>query len=294
MRVIVAVLVLLVACGKSKEACKAEVDDLMTYLRSLDLEGQAILLDDSTQLVLRAGTPRPKQGAPVVALQGGKTLLSDESAEGARVVAGSDLAGELGASRAQLVARLERYPGRHPRDLELVYVAISGETTWDRIVASAQAAAEAGFVHVSFVFALPPGPPPPPRTWVEDRIDALQKKGVHGGEMAQEAAKAGKGIVESCPALVKLYGAVTPDDGKNKAVTIVEGTGPALIDCNCKADVPALRSMMYAILAMSHPVGVIDVKLAKDGKAIELPASTTWTEAETRITSGEVVWLVAR
>ena len=138
--------------GKSKQACKAAVDSLMTYLRSLDLEGSMLSVGDATHLVLRPEAPRPKQFAPIVMLQRGETNYQGHSSSPASRSASppptrssgrpSDGTHRSTGSRAGLLRDQRR------RD-------------WDRVVAATQAASAAGFTHAGFVFA-------PPRTWVAD------------------------------------------------------------------------------------------------------------------------------
>jgi hypothetical protein len=147
-------------------------------------------------------------------------------------------------------------------------------------------AASVGFSHASFVFSVPVTETPPPRNWVDDKLDALQAKRDDGGGKATEFAKLASDIVKSCSALEKVYGRVSPDENEDKATYIIEGTGPALIECNCDADLPALRSIMWRLLSNPHPTNVVEVEVASDGAPIEVSATTSWRDAQKALQPG--------
>jgi hypothetical protein len=207
-----------------------------------------------------------------------------------------DLSQRLSAEAQRLKETMERgmYVRRDPPDPELLYFQIDSDVPWARVVDGMEAAAGAGFDHPSFVFALPPGTPPPPCTWVEPKFEELRKAaGSDGSELATGVAGIAKRIVESCPALVAFYGRVGASEGGN-ASYVVEGTGEALIDCGCDADLPALRSVMYVVLGNPHPTGVITVQLAKDARPLVFSATTTWGEASKQVQGGPAVWLATK
>jgi hypothetical protein len=280
-RLALTVVALASACGKSKAKCKQEVDELMPYLRSLDMEGSMFNVHEATHLAPRPDAPKATKYAPVVVMSAKQTTF-----EGQPVPDRKALTHRLTSVKDEL--ELRTYATKDRVDPALLYFKIDSDVSWDRVVDGAEAAAAVGFDHPSFVFALPVSAQPPPRTWVEPKFEQLTK--AHGND-ATDIANITMGIVASCPALQAVYGSVTPSNGENKAVTIVEGTGPALLDCGCDADLPALRSVMYLLLGNPHPMGVIGVQLAKDGKPLSFPATATWGEASKQVQSSDVVWL---
>ncbi len=250
-----------------------------------------IYIDDSMHLPARASAPRAKHYAPVVVMDPKRTMY-----QGQLMGDAFDLTDRLTAAGKRIREDLDMGRGskRDPPDPTLVYFEIDGAVTWDRVVTAVDAGAAAGFTHPSFAFAVPVTAQPPPRTWVDDKLDEMRKKTDDAGNRATELANLTRGIIDGCPALVKVYGRVGSEEGENKAVTIVEGTGPALIECGCKPDIPALRSVMYGILGNPHPSGVIAVQLAKAGKKLEQPATATWADASKALAAGDVVTFTVR
>lgn len=285
---VVAVLALSVACGKSKAKCKAEVDELMTYLRGLDMEGSPFYIASSMHLVARPGTPKTTHYAPVVVMEAKET-----SYQGQLIGEMVELTERLTAANKRIREDIEygKFRRDDRPDPTLLYFEIDESVTWDRIVAAVDAGGDAGFTHPSFAFAIPATTQPPPRTWVDDKLDEARKKTEGGGNLASEIAKITKSVVDSCPALVKVYGRVGGDESINKAEMLVEGTGPAIIECGCDLDIPALRSAMYGILGNPHPTGTAGVQLARSGTPIELPASMPWREAYKQLLAADVVRL---
>jgi hypothetical protein len=79
------------------------------------------------------------------------------------------------------------------------------------------------------------------------------------------------------------------EEGGDKATEIIEGTGPALIACGCKADTAALRSVMYLVLGDKQPTGVVGVELAGSGTSIAMPPKTAWRDAAANVVEGATV-----
>src|SRR5947207_1138308 len=74
-RFIVAMLAVAAAgCGKSKSACKADVDDLMTFLRAMDHSGSLFSIDADTHLVMRPDLPKKQARiAPIILVKATET-----------------------------------------------------------------------------------------------------------------------------------------------------------------------------------------------------------------------------
>lgn len=285
---VVGVLALTLGCGKSKAKCQAEVAELMTYLRGLDMEGSLFYIGESMHLVARPGSPKPKRYAPVVVMEAKQT-----SYQGQLIGDMADLGDRLSAANKRIREDIElgKVSKHNLPDPAELYFEIDGAVTWDRVAAAVAAAANAGFTHPSFVFAIPATAQPPPRTWVDDKLDEVRAKNKDGGNLATDVAKITKTVVDSCPALIKVYGRVGSEEGGSKAEMLVEGTGPAIIECGCDIDIPALRSAMYGILGNPHPTGAIAVQLDQAGKPIALATTTPWSEASKQLQAADVVWL---
>src|SRR5262245_32737765 len=95
-RFAVAVLALAVGCGKTRAQCQAEVDDLMTYLRTLDMEGSLFYVDDTMHLVARQSI-KPHRYAPVVVMEAAHT-----SYQGQLVADAADLGERLSAAQKKI------------------------------------------------------------------------------------------------------------------------------------------------------------------------------------------------
>jgi hypothetical protein len=274
------------ACSKSKAECQRDVDALMTFLRSFDHEPALFQIDETTKLVMRDALPKVKQYAPTIEIRADVTIFHGRLVDGPA----------LGDALAEARERIERDPGPpgEPRDPRLLYFQISSDATWDRVVAASQAAADAGFTHASFVFAAPSTATPPPRTWVDDRFDAIRARGSKDGAwLATELAGSTRDIIGSCPALKRAYGAVGAMESGDKAGFLIEATGRALLECNCAVELPALRSSMWLLLANPHPTGVAGVTLDKAAPPLALPATTPWRDAGPQLVPGATTWLVA-
>jgi hypothetical protein len=287
-----AVAAVLAACGgKSKATCKADVDDLMTYLRSIDQPYSVVSVGDGVHLVERGSAAAATHFAPVLTLE--MSLISFEG----RVVGPEDLANELEDTHRKVAAAIAAGEGgrRDSQDPAMLYLAIDSAERWDRVVAVADAVRAAGFTHAKLVFARPIGGGPPPRTWVEDKFAAASSRGseLDPGKLAMQVADTTRDIIKGCSALEKVYGAVASEEG-DKATEIIEGTGPALIECNCAADLPALRSIMWMVLGERPQTGIASVELSATGKAVALPKAATWKDGAAQLVDGAVVTFVVR
>ena len=289
--VVLALACALAACGKSKTACKAEVDDLMTFLRAMDHKGSLFQIGDDLHLLARPDLPdRDAYLGP--ALEVRPSELRFES----RSIARAALADALAAKAAQVRDELAH---RHvPRSLigkidpAVVYLLIDEAAPWRSVVDVMQLAADAGFEHPALVFFGKPQLAAPPRTWVEDEF----AKRADPSQSATEIAGITRKIASSCKPLMRVYGTVGGGEGStyDLAAEIIEGTGPALVDCNCDVDMAALRSVMYLVMATPHPTKLIPIVLAHDGTPIELPAATPWRDAAAKLSPGARMWPVAK
>ncbi len=282
-----AVVVLAVACGKSKDTCKAEADELVKLLRAVDHGAQLLRIDDDMHLVPRPELPHTDNvSAPVVIVK-----AAEIDYQGQPITDVADLRERLESAIHKIEDDLAagRLPKRYHWDRRL-YFEIDERAQWGSIAAAADAAGEVGFVPY-FVFALPVTAQRPPRAPIDDELDRIIKDG-DASNTATRFAKLVGDQVKSCPAIGKLFGTVSSEE-TDKAKLIIDGMGPALVDCNCAPDMANLRSAMYRLLADEHPTGNVPITIARGAKPIELPAGTPWREAAAKLAPGAAAWLVA-
>ena len=153
----------------------------------------------------------------------------------------------------------------------------------DRARGVTDALRDAFYDEPAFVFARPRTTPPPPRSDVDTKLDAVAKSGDVSANV-MEMARLLKSNVSSCPSLKKLFNSVGGIEGSKDAI-IIQGVGPALIECSCNVDMPGLRSILWRMFTGDQPTSAVQTTLASDGSAIELPGNTPWSEASKRLTT---------
>ena len=156
-----------------------------------------------------------------------------------------------------------------------MYVLVDADVPWSQVVAVAAAAAGAGFDRPAWLFRRPAVNPPPP-------FDDLPP------------ASAGANPYAACASLGKLFDALQIQEGGDKAESLIAGIGPALVDCRCAVDMPALRLGVWQLIGHAHPTSALEVTLARDATPIELPARMPWRDASKALVPDGRAWLVAR
>jgi hypothetical protein len=283
------VLVLAVACGKSKAACKTDVADLMKFLRTMDHSMSVVQVDDEVHLAVRADLPAGDLvSAPVVDVSPGRLVY-----QGQLVADAIELAVQLKTSAERIQHDIDS--GHTPHDFvwdHRVYLVIDADAPWGTVAAVAAAAASSGFDHAYVMFARGSPVAPPPRSSVSDELDRVLRD-PNGGNKATELAHVVKDVVKSCPDIERAFGATASEAGADKAAVLIEGIGPALLACDCNLDMPAFRSAMWVLMGNPKPTTALALVLAKDGKPLEFPATAKWRDASKALAAG-TVWLVAR
>jgi hypothetical protein len=263
------VMVALAACGKGADECRTEAEGLGKFLAETPHEPGAfwphpgITVPERKELKVVA-----EPNALVVAANAQETIF-----EGASVADLTDLTARLEAIRRE--PRWKRMPDR-------LYFQLDRGTPWSKVVELVMAGRNAQFAVIGFAFASEPLAPPP-RTPMDDKIDALK------GEAANRAADIARlmvPVVEECPALQKVFGSVASDAGESKADRLIKALAPALIECNCKVDLPALRTLMWRVIA-APPTKVVVVELRDAGKPLAVAATTAWAEVSKQLVHGE-------
>jgi hypothetical protein len=258
MRWLVTIVVLATACGSKERQCGPEAYELEEYLKRVDkglnwLDVEDVKLVERPELEKRFAQQslvlRVRRGMPVDA----------------------DTMQQLRYSVSQFGQRVKT---------DQVALLIEGDVTWEDVVGATNAAMNAGIEKVVFVFAAKPAVEPPPRTKIDDDLD---KAGKEIGARAQRMAEIGKVLIEPCIPLAKAFGKVAFSDA-DRETQLIKAVTPALLECDCKIDMPALRSWLYRVVA-SKPLAVIDVIVSPASpNRIELPPETPWREAHKKLT----------
>jgi len=284
MRLAAIVLVVASGCSSSKgPSCAEQALELDRFLSAMDHEPSIFQFSKKLKLVTRDDLPVLKAVyAPTVEVQTREFVF-----EGL-LVGPDELAERLAARRQQLADAVAR--GREARDPDRVYLLVDESAPWDRVVAAVEAAAAGGFTTVAFVFAHTANLKPPPRSPIDDELDKIDAADGASGK-ATKLAETVKGVIKACPAMIEAFGRVAARDSDDKAGSLIQSIQPALVDCDCKVDIPALRSVMWRILANTKPVAEVRVAVDRGAKPLALPATTPWREAQKRLPQAGPVWL---
>ncbi len=238
---------------------------------------------DDLRLVSRSDLPPVElRVGPVVEVVGGRVRFQGEAVAD-RADLASRLAHAYDTSRAAMPP-----PGGFPAP-EL-YIALDPDAPWETVVWIAEEASKAGVAAPRFAFARPAKTPPPPRTATDDAFDAMMK--ADAAERATRAADIVSKMVTRCGALEKAFASVASVPGEDKGATLLAAVGPALIECDCKADLDGLRTAFWRVVGSPRPMSFLPVRMAPDAAPLSMPPATRWQEASARLApGGPPVWL---
>jgi hypothetical protein len=281
--------VMLLGCSKSGPSCAEQALELDRFLTGIDHQ-QSMLGFSSAHLVTRDDLPASVQSyGPSVQIEAHRFIIDG------RLVSYDELGEALVAKHAYVIDELERRGrGRAGSDPQLLYLVIDEAAPWDAVVAVTETAAHAGFTTPAFVFARTATVKPPPRSAVDDQLDKIQS-GDDASSKATELAKLIQDVIKPCPALMEAFGKVAATEVDDKAGYIIQQVQPALVDCECKVDIPSLRSALWRMLANTKPTTEVRLTLDRAASPITLPAKTPWREAAKQLKPGAATgWLVVR
>lgn len=282
MKRVLAIALLAGCSGKSQEECRTEATALGDLLVEVAKEpGSMFVIPDDLPLVKRTDLPMRTDlsTAPTVTLTPSSMKLGDVPERTMEELT-LDLRGKYGELQADLESgKLRPDWVKEPRR---VYFLIDPATPWERVVAAVDAANKAGLTAPGFVFEAPQPIQPVPRSPMDDKLDAVMK--AEPSERATEVAQLASKVVDRCGPLEEAFGRVAGSEGENKAMIIARSVKPSLIGCECKADIPALRSVLFRIMYVPRPPRVITFDPDGGKQPIELPKPTTWAEASKRFT----------
>jgi hypothetical protein len=204
----------------------------------------------------------------------------------------AELEERLIAARRAMAEDAERYGRRGPEvDPTLIYLIVDEAALWGRVGEVASTAHRAGFTRPAFVFARPPAPiEKPPRSPIDADLDRLMAS-EEAGNKATELARMTEKVVQTCPALVRAFGDVASESSESKADVLIRAIEPSLVECNCRLDVPALRSIMFRLLHVPHPTGTVRVTLDPARPPLPIAPDTTWRVASPQLTADAAVWV---
>ncbi len=262
--VLVLALVLGAGCGKSAETCQRESADLAAIFQGMDTR-----LGVETQFVRLAR----RDDLPVAPDIFGERL---EVSEAGFWLAGRDAApGDVDHVLAQVRERARGRP------LPTLLLAIDAQAPWQRVVELFEALQGNAFDSALLVFARTPiVSTPPPRTPFDEELDALEKAAP--SDRAERLAKLVSQLIRECQATKDLFASVAPTE--DKAKFIMDGLPPALVACRCRTDVPALKSLMYRLLANRAPTTTLRVTFG--GAEVAHRGNVPWAEASAAWSQG--------
>ncbi|HEY5922275.1 MAG TPA: hypothetical protein VIV11_11420, partial [Kofleriaceae bacterium] len=160
---------------KTPAECRTEANALGALLVEAAKEPPLLVqLADDLRLVARTDLPVPRDlgTAPTVTLTPAAIKFGEH--------AQADFA-TLGDRAREAFAKLEddlatgRIPPKWVPQPRLVYVMIDPSTSWERVVGAVKALAEGGLSAPAFVFEQPSALKVPPRSSIDDKLDALLK-----------------------------------------------------------------------------------------------------------------------
>jgi biopolymer transport protein ExbD len=298
---ILAVLVFLVGCEKVEQNapdCKASADELAAFLAASDHE-RPILWDselDRLHLVMRTDLPRGAVArAPIVEVS---VDLPDRVVHNGEQLSLHDLAEHLADDARAIADGVASGPSREltPIQRTRLVLAIDQRAAWGVVAGVAEVAASAGFDHIAFLFERPAATAPPPRTAIDDEMDALASR-QHPTDLAsdrreREARFIASKLIRSCESVPRLLDSIGRSSG-DRAEMLIRGISAALVECKCDVDMPSLRSQLWQRIGTRHPTSALEITLLRAARRIDRPAATPWREVSQQLRPGQTVWLVA-
>ncbi len=253
---------------------KAMVDDLRPLL-ALQEEAEVDLAPESPPMLEADGQPLAR--APMVTLSREHLFVEAMQQPGAALRARLDgAAGVLGTLRSnfKLLHPGEAFPGA-------LLLVIAPDTAWADVVAAIDAFATARYDHIEIV------------TW-RRRATAIRRpppsavdpvfQGFHalGGEQrATLLADQLRKTDATCQAIMRMMAGLAGIDPAMKAEAFVARLPAALEKCDCKVDLPSLRTTVFWMLAprdfARQPVQTtLRFTRERGAPAIARPAKATW------------------
>jgi len=269
-RHLIALLLATTACGKSTEECRTEAEAVGKLLMETPHEMGAVRLAPEVTLVERGDLKATAEADSLVVVANAHEVRFE---------------GTVVTDLADLRIRLDQLRVRRRTKPDRIYFQLDRATPWSKVVELVDTARAAHLPMVGFAFATGEKLTPPPRAPIDDQLDRVMNGSDGPANQAVELAKLMEPVVEDCPALQRVFGAVGSDSTESKADMLIKALAPALIECRCRVDIPSLRSLMWRITA-ADPIKVVVLE-ANGGDTLALPGATTWEQAGKQLSHGK-------
>lgn len=237
--------VALLACrgADPTEDCDDRVSELMVFLRAMDHTGN---------------------------------LVDDEDAPGIELAAHPGAHVYTGAWPPALVVT----PGKRrwlraafDRDPHVAALAIDQRVPWSEVDAALDELWRTGHDHVLLVFSAPSPVHPPPRVPFDDELDRTLR--LH--TRVEAFQRAVTQLTARCTPIIEGYRNIWHDESASPTDNMLRETGEGLRACGCRADLPAMRAMLWRFAGNPHPQRVVELDLPSTFPA--LPKATPWSIA---------------
>jgi biopolymer transport protein ExbD len=196
-----------------------------------------------------------------------------------------ELLGDVGVGLRELTERLraqhDRLAATAPETP--VFLVVDGATPWRELAPVLDAVRAGGFERVRFVFARVPKSGPPPRTALDDEIDAVIAS--RPSSLADAFGSIVRKVVEPCPALIDAFGTATTSSA-DPTGALIAAVEPSLVACECSADPDTVQTLMWRLVGNPAPTGTVEVTLGAKGKRFSHPAATPWSEIGPTLAAG--------
>jgi hypothetical protein len=254
-------------CGGGKKECSTDAEALTKLLRDAPHDPEWFPLS-GRHLVSRTEPSDQKIAAhaPVIDIRKGETVYQGQ------LSSPEDLRERLTLAHQKLV--------EDAMDPLLVYFVIDADATWGHVVAAFDAAEAAGMTKPTFVFEQPMTVSPPPKTALDVEIDRMVAvDGVYDNAKMEEIGSKIREKTKDCASLNKLYEQIGAMETGDKAEALLAELPAALMACECKVDMPQLRSNLWRLLVPQRITRGFPFSPGVREQTIALPATTSWAEA---------------
>ncbi len=182
--------------------------------------------------------------------------------------------------------------GSEDVQLPTVAVTIAPDAPWSTVAATLEGVAliaGVGGARLALVFektgAAARGRPPGPSKLDQDlaAIAASEDPSMKATRLAELFQK----VIETCKPAQKLMAEMAVSAPELRESRLKEELPRKIAECKCKCDMPALRSLLWAILAAAKPAAVVKVVItaaaSEAATTITLPGDTPWSAAHGKL-----------
>ena len=269
-RHLIALLLATTACGKSTEECRTEAEAVGKLLMETPHEMGAVRLAPDVTLVERGDLKATAEADSLVVVANAHEVRFE---------------GTVVTDLADLRIRLDQLRVRRRTKPDRIYFQLDRATPWSKVVGVGGTPPGGRLPIEGFALARRGELPPRPRAPTADQLDRVMNGSDGPANQPVELAKLMEPVVEDCPALQRVFGAVGSDSTESKADMLIKALAPALIECRCRVDIPSLRSLMWRVTA-ADPIKVVVLE-ANGGDTLALPPATTWEQAGKQLSHGK-------